>query len=200
MQRWKEFILRVYLVCGESEYASTNEVIPIYNIDELKVVGTGDYLKIKNRIYQCGRGMSYILKDDIIVDVDEDLMTGRIGFNDYKLYSSTYYIDKFSHDIKYYKDEDYWKVLVHKKFDKNKENEKTNDKYTENEFSIINEYKLPENSIFMIVWSDENNELTSYDIIQNSKRVTNLSDIEVYNKNLQFLNNEEGEFYIFLKL
>lgn len=190
----------MYLVCGESEYASTNEVIPIYNIDELKVVGTGDYLKIKNRIYQCGRGMSYILKDDIIVDVDEDLMTGRIGFNDYKLYSSTYYIDKFSHDIKYYKDEDYWKVLVHKKFDKNKENEKTNDKYTENEFSIINEYKLPENSIFMIVWSDENNELTSYDIIQNSKRVTNLSDIEVYNKNLQFLNNEEGEFYIFLKL
>ena len=144
--------------------------------------------------------MSYVLRDNIIVDIEEDLMTGRIGFNDYKLYSSTYYIDKFSNEIKYYKDGEYWKVLKYKKIDKNNKSEKVNDKYSENDFSIIDEYKIPEKAIFMMIWSNEEDELTYCDILQNSKQVKNLSDIEVYNKNIPFLNSEYGEYYIFIKL
>ena len=81
------------------EYAETNVVIPISNIKQLNIAGSGNYLKIDNVIYQCGRGMSYILNNDIIVDVDEDIIAGTVGFNDYKFFSSSYHIDKASHKI-----------------------------------------------------------------------------------------------------
>lgn len=105
-----------------NDNALSNEVIPIYNIDELNIAGTRSYLKIKERIYQCGIGMSYMLRDNIIVDIDEDIITGRIKFNDYKLYSQSYHIDKFSYGIYYYKDNSYWKNLVHKKYNKSSQN------------------------------------------------------------------------------
>lgn len=181
---------------GENNYASSNEIIPIYNIYEFNIAGTGNYLKIRNKIYQCGRGMSYIFKDNIIVDIDEDLMTKKIGFNDYKMYSQTYHIDTFSYDLQYYKDGEYWKNLVYKNFnvlDKNKDME-------ENNFSIIDKYEIPNESVFMIVWGNDS-KLDNYDKIQNpNKNVNNINDIDVYTKNINNVNKENGEFYIFIKI
>lgn len=188
--RLKNFI-QIY---GQNNYASSNEIIPIYNINQLNLVGTGNYLKIKDKIYQCGRGMSYILKDDIIIDIDEDLKTGNVGFNDYKLFSETYYIDTFSHELKYFKDGEYWKVLVYRKFDKKDKNDEGTS------YSILEKYQVPDYSTFMIFWSN-NNELNNYEISQNSsKKVTNINDIDVYKNNFYKLDKENGEFYIFIKI
>ena len=53
------------------EFAENNEFIPIYNINQLDVVGTGSYLRINNKIYKCGIGMFYILKDDMNMLAEE---------------------------------------------------------------------------------------------------------------------------------
>ena len=63
-----------------------DDIVPIYNIRELDSLGTGEYIQIKDKIYRCSRGKSYELKQDIIVDIKEDLGSVNIGFNDYKLY------------------------------------------------------------------------------------------------------------------
>lgn len=176
-----------------NDSATSNEIIPIYNITQLNLVGTGDYLKINNKIYQLGRGSSYILKNDIIVDIEEDLQYGNIGFNDYKLDSNKYYIDTFNHELKYFKNGDYWKVVVHEKYgDKNNAEE--------NNYLLINNYEILPNSIFMIIWK-KNNDFSNCDVMQNSNKIiTNINDIDVYNKNYNNLDFEKGEFYIFIKL
>lgn len=181
---------KIYLEAGQNNYASSNEIIPIYTINQLNLVGTGDYLKINDKIYQLGRGMSYILKDDIIVDINEDLQTGNIGFNDYKLSSETYYIDIFSHELKYFKDGAYWKALIYRKFDK-QNNE-------ENNYSILEEYEIPDNSTFMMLWGS-NKKLDNYEISTNSNNnINSINDIDVYINNFNKLDKENGEFYIFI--
>ena len=35
-----------------NRFAENNELIPIYNINQFDVVGTGSYLRIKDKVYQ----------------------------------------------------------------------------------------------------------------------------------------------------
>ncbi len=181
----------------ENESNLSNEIIPIYNIDELNIAGTGSYLKIKNKIYECGIGKSYMLRNDIIVDIDEDIKTGRIAFNDYKLYSSSYHIDNFSYKIYYYKDGSYWKNINYKKYT---DEESVENNFTRNDFSLLNNYENLESYTYMILWTDNNNEFTNSDVITQNIKAQNLNQIEVYNKNYNDLDKEDGEFYIFLNI
>ena len=186
-----------------NENALNNEIIPIYNIDELNVAGTGSYLKINDKIYQCGIGMSYILKDNIIVDIDEDISSSRIGFNDYKLYSQNYHIDDYGHSIYYYKDNTYWKVLNYKKYDDSKNEIIKNDDYTQNDFSLINEFDFTKynNCTFLMLWTNDENKLINYEIIeQKNNNIISLNQIEVYAKNINKVNKKNGELYIFINI
>ena len=69
-------------------YANAEDVIPIYNIMEFNRVGTGNSIQIKDMIYQCGISNHYLLKSDIWVDINEDILQNHVGFADFKLYSS----------------------------------------------------------------------------------------------------------------
>ena len=52
----------------------------------------------------------------------------------------------------------------------------------------------------MIIWK-KNNDFSNCDVMQNSNKIiTNINDIDVYNKNYNNLDFEKGEFYIFIKL
>lgn len=187
-----------------SEFAKSNELIPIYNSNQLDVVGTGSYLKINNKIYECGRGMSYILKNDIIIDIDEDLKYKKIGFNDYKMYSSTYYIDKQSYGIYYYKDGYYWKNIAYQKFDKDNKNFSIeNGTYLPNEFSILGKYNFANLKpyTFLVVWNDEEGNLSNFEIgTQNIINLMNLNQIDVLNKCYKNIDKTKGEFYVFLNI
>lgn len=180
-------------------YASSNEIIPISNIEQLNVAGTGNYLMINNVIYQCSRNMTYLLKDNIIVDINEDLISGKVGFNDYKLYSSSYYIDKSIYDIYYYKDGMYWKNIAYERF-YNRENIEFADSgtYLENSFFTAEEL-VPNNQYeFMMISSDKEGRLTN----QNNKvqlitsKINNINQINVFTENY----NNENEIYLFVKL
>lgn len=186
------------------EYALNIDIIPIYNIYQLDIAGSGSYLKIDDVIYQCGRGMNYLLKDNIIVDIDEDLVTGKIGFNDYKLYSSSYYVEKSIYDIYYYKDQNYWKNIVYQKFGEDRDKPVENGTYLEEEFSILGDDNQILNSKqyeFMVIWSDSDGNLTNQKSeIQNFGDVlTSINQINVFTENYNEIKNGT-EFYIFLKI
>ena len=184
---------------SNAEYASNNEIVPIYNVEQLNIAGTGNYLRIDNIIYQCNRGMSYLLKDNIIVDIDEDLISGKVGFNDYKLYSSSYYIDKSIYDIYYYKDGAYWKNIAYEKFN-NRENMNfaNNQTYLDNSFSIIGELIPNSENEFMMISSDDDGNLNNINRKNQfiTTQLNNINKIEVFNENY----DNQNEIYIFVKL
>ena len=185
------------------EFAPSNELIPIYNISQFDVIGTGSYLKINNKIYQCGIGMSYVLKNDLIVDIDEDLKYKEVGFNDYKLYLSTYYIDELSHEIYYYKDGTYWKCLAYQKFSEKENDIVKNKTYLQNQFSIIGEYDLKNSNQFMMIWNDEEGNLGNVDIANqsaNAGNITSINQIDVFKRNYLKLDKKSGEYYLLVNV
>lgn len=188
-------------IAKDIEFAENNELIPIYNINQFDVVGTGSYLRIKDKIYQCGTGMFFVFKDDIIVDIDEDLKYKKVGFNDYKLYSSTFYIDKLDYQMYYYKDNNYWKCLAYQKFtEENKELVK-NKTYTQNQFSIVGDYNLNGDKEYMMVWNDEESNLSNFEIeSQNSNNIISLNQINVFKNNIQKIDKISGEYYLFVNI
>lgn len=198
----KEIYSKNIDVVESIEFAPSNELIPIYNISQFDVIGTGSYLKINNKIYQCGIGMSYVLKNDIIIDIDEDLKYRKVGFNDYKLYLSTYYIDKLSHEIYYYKDGSYWKCLAYQKFSEQENNVVKNKTYLQNQFSILGDYNIKSNQ-FMMIWNDEDGNLGNVDIAKQAltqENITSINQIDVFNRNYQKLDKKSGEYYLFVNV
>lgn len=183
-------------------YAQNDEIIPIYNIDELNLVGSNAYVQIKDKIYECSTGKQYYLKNNIIVDVEENLKSINIGFNDFKLYSNLYNIDKSKYDIYYFYENEngnYWKNIVYQNFFSNDRSFVNNGTYTESSFSIINEYQFP-SLTFMLVWNDENGKFNNIDIQIQSKYPTNLNEIEVLKKNIKQIDRENNQFYIFVNI
>lgn len=183
------------------EFVSNNELIPIYNINQFDVVGTGSYLKINDKIYQCGIGMSYVLKNNIIVDIDEDLKYKKVGFNDYKLYMSTYYIDKLNNQIYYYKNGSYWKCLAYQKFNEEKSDIVKNKTYLQNEFSIIGDYNFNNTNEFMMIWNDEEGMFGNIEVAnQSSKNINSINQINVFKNNISKVNKISGEYYVFVNI
>ena len=126
IQNTKEIELKQIYSKNENEvemnlYAESDSIIPIYNVNELKSIGTGSYIDIKGKIYQCGINKNYELKNNIIIDVNEDLKSTISDFNDYKFYLDNYNINKSIYDIYYFYDNSYWKVIAYQKFNENKE-------------------------------------------------------------------------------
>lgn len=182
------------------ENAQTNELIPIYNIDALNVAGTGRYIKINNKIYECGIGRTYIFKDDIIVDIDEDIVTKRIGFNEYKLYSKTHYIDNNSNELLYYKDGAYWELIVYQKFLENNKTLVKNKTYLQNEFCDLEKIENKNLTDVLLIWNDENGMLSNKEIKkQDVFGINSLNQINVFNENYNKIDKNKGEFYIFIK-
>ena len=181
-------------------YALENDIVPIYNIKELSLAGTGEYVEIKDKIYQCGRGKTYELKQNIIADVEEDLKSTYIGCNDYKLYLSSYYINKNNYEIYYYYNNTYWKNIVYQKFDKKDKELVVEGTYENNKFSIINEITLLENSEYMMIWSDKKGNLSNIKIEKQAGVPTNLNKINLFNKYFKEVDTEKGEFYIFVNV
>ena len=185
----------------KTENAQTNELIPIYNIDTLNVAGTGRYIKINNKIYECGIGRSYIFKDDVIVDIDEDIATKRIGFNEYKLYSNTHYIDKNSNDLYYYKDGYYWDLIAYQKNSEKNNTIVRNGTYLQNEFCDLSKIKKIGEKEILIIWNDEQGMLSNNEIKKQSfnGELTSLNQIQVFYENYNKIDKIKGEFYIFVK-
>ena len=183
------------------DFAPSYELIPIYNIHQFNVVGTGSYLKVNNKIYQCGIGMSYILKNDIIIDIDDDLKYKKVGFNDYKLNLPTYYIEDLSHEIYYYKDESYWKCIAYQKFTEENNSIVKNKTYLQNQFSIIGDYNINTNKCMMI-WNDEDGNLGNIDIQKQTIKgnVNSINQIDVFNKNYSKVDKKSGEYYLFVNI
>ena len=184
-------------------YALDDELVPIYNVKELSLAGTGEYVQIKDKIYQCGRGKNYELKQNIIADIEEDLKLVNVGSNDYKLYLSTYYINKNDYEIYYYYKnypETYWKNIVYQKFDKIDKGFVNSGTYTNNKFNIINEYPLSENMEYMMIWTDKKGELNNIKIEKQLNVPNTLNKINVFNKYFKEIDMEKGEFYIFVNV
>ena len=181
------------------ENAETNELIPIYNIDTLNIAGTGRYIKINNKIYECGIGRSYIFKDDIIVDIEEDIMSKRIEMNEYKLYSKTHYIDKNSYELSYYKDGAYWDLVVYQKFSEENNALVRNGRYLPNEFCDFSKIKSGDKDI-LLIWNDEVGTLSN-NIVKKQmiSEITNINQINVFVENNQKIDKTKGEYYIFVK-
>lgn len=207
MENDKEFeIKKIYLDNyneeQEMEYADNNEVIPIYNADELNLAGNNNYVQIRGKIYQCGRGKSYILKDNIIIDINEKLKSNMIEACDYKLYSLTYYIDKDIYDIYYFKDGLYWKNIAYQKFDKTDDNIENNTVYAENKFSILKDYTFEQgNNKFMLMWTDEKGKFSYEECIEQNiyqTKINRLEEINVFRNNLSNFNKSNGKFYLFV--
>lgn len=207
IQENKEFEIKKiysdnYNELQETEYADSDEVIPVYNVEELNLVGTNNYVQIREKIYQCGRGKSYVLKDNIIIDINEKIKNNIIEACDYKLYSSTYYIDKNIYDIYYFKDGLYWKNIAYQKFDKDSSNILNDTKYTENEFSILREYNFKTgNNDFMLIWTDETGRFVyeeSAEQILYQTKLNRLEEIDVFRNNQGNLNKTSGEYYLFV--
>ena len=192
-----------YQEINNVEYAADNEIIPIYNIDEFNIVGTNNYIQIKKKIYECGRDKSYILKDNIIVDIEEKIKTKSVGINDYKLYSDTYLIDKASYNIYYYGYGVYWKLIYYKKYE-NRDISVNNKTYEDREFSILNSIKFDTNKNyrFFALWTDEENEFNNEKLSAQKitkSQITNLNELQVYN-NIKNNLYESGELCIFVEL
>lgn len=189
-------------------YAEDDEIIPIYNINELNIVGTGEYIEIKNKIYRCGSSNSYKINNNIFVDIKETLQTSNLQANDYKLYSNNIFIDKSIYDLYYYYEfnsNTLWKNIAYQKFTKEDKNLVTNGTYLRDKFSIVNNFNYPNKSIldFMMIWSDEDGKLSKIEILSQDvsmKKINSLNDINVFNKNYNKINRETGEFFIFVNI
>ena len=198
---YQEIYSKNYEEISNIEYATDNEIIPIYNIDELNVVGSNNYLQIKKKIYQCGREKSYILKDDIIVDIKEKIMSKSVAFNDYKFYMPTYVIDKDAYDLYYYGLGKYWKVVLYKNYTDG-DLSINKDDYTNKEFSILKKISFTPNKNydFLMIWSNENGELkdeVDYSQKIQKTNITSIYDLDVFKQNEKELPNK-GEYYIFI--
>ena len=183
-------------------YAQSDEIIPIYNIDEFNLIGSNSYVQIKDKIYECTTGKQYYLKNNIIVDVKENLMIGNIGFNDYKLYSQSYNIDKSNFDIYYYYENEngsYWKNFVYQNFFTNDRNIVTTGIYTESNFSIFNQFRFP-SLTFMLIWTDENGKFNNLDIQTQNNYPKSLSEIQVLNRNINQIDRDNNQFYILVNV
>lgn len=180
-------------------YAENDSIIPIYNVNEFKNIGTGAYSEIKGKIYQCSINKSYELQNNIIVDVNEDLRSVNIGFYDYKFYLDTYNIDKSIYDYYYFYNNSYWKAVVYQKLDKNIELIK-NDIYENNKFCILNQYNFRNSELeFLYIIKNEKGEIVS---IYQEKQQTiprNLDSINVFKNHIDELDTSKGEFYILVK-
>lgn len=183
-------------------YAQDDDIVPIYNIRELDSLGTGEYIQIKDKVYKCSRGKSYELKQNIIVDIKEDLDSAYIGFNDYKLYLPTYYIDKSYYDLYYYYDNEYWKAIAYQKFESRDKQLVKSGTYEESKFSILNEYNFGEqdNIKFMMIWSNKDGKLNRIEIESQNFKPTSLNQINVFNKHFNEVSKEKGEYYIFVSV
>lgn len=185
----------------ETENAQTNELIPIYNINELNIAGTGSYLKINNKIYECGIGRAYILKDNIIVDIDEEIVTKRVGFNDYKIYSKTHYIDKNSNELYYYKDGSYWKVVAYQKFSKEENELVKNGIYLQNQFCNLDNMRNYGVKEFLIIWNDDSGMLSNMKKAnQDTTEILSLTQINVFYESYNKIDKSKGEFYLFVNV
>lgn len=185
----------------KTENAQTNELIPIYNIDALNVAGTGRYIKINNKIYECGIGRSYIFKDNIIVDIDEDVATKRIGFNEYKLYSKTHYIDQNSKGLYYYKDGSYWQIIAYQKFSEENKSLVKNGTYLQNQFCDLDRISQVGQKEFLMIWNDETGVLSNNEILkQEASGIISLNQINVFNSNYNKIDKTKGEYYIFINI
>lgn len=162
-----------------ARYASKSEVIPVYNLEQFKLIGSNEYVEVDGKIYKYGANeensndnYSYILKGNIIIDMEEyfsqDL--SEIEFFEEKFYSKEYKIDKAEYDLYYYKPSEdgeekaYWKTILYQNAEKElfTEAEKTSikEKAVEEEYrySILNEvgtkYKYGENFEFLLIYND----------------------------------------------
>lgn len=183
-------------------YAKSDEVIPIYNIEEFNLVGSNSYVQIKDKIYQCTTGKQYYLKNNIIVDVEENLKSINISFNDYKLYSKLYNIDKSKYDIYYYFENEkgnYWKNIVYQNFFTKDRSFVNSGTYTESNFSILNEYALP-SLTFMLIWNDENGKFNNIEIQSQNSYPRTLNEIEVLRKNISQIDRNNNQYYIFVNV
>lgn len=205
LQNYKNLEIQKIYSKSDTEYvtyAKNDEIVPIYNIEQFNLIGSNSYVQIKDKIYQCTTGKQYYLKDNIIVDVEENLKSINIGFNDYKLYSKLYNIDKSKYDIYYYFENEngnYWKNIVYQNFFTNERSFVNSGTYTESNFSILNEYKFP-SLTFMIVWNDENGAFNNIEIqTQNSYPYT-LNEIEVLRRNINQIDRQNNQYYIFVNV
>lgn len=200
---YQEIYSKNYQEISNIEYANSNEIVPIYNVDQLNNVGTNNYLQIKNKIYECGREKSYVLKDNIIVDIEEKIKTNTVLFNDYKLFSNTYLIDKASYDLYYYGYNKYWKAIAYKKYEDNNFI-LNNEVYEDKEFSIINNVSFETNReyefliLFFYKQGEFIEEKRDMQKIQKNK-IYSLNEINVYKNNLKML-EQANEFYLFVSI
>lgn len=186
---------------NENLYAENDIIIPIYNINDLKIAGTGAYSEIEGKIYQCSSKRNYELKNNIIIDVNEDLNSVNIGFNDYKFYSNNYYIDKSLYDCYYFYNNSYWKVIAYQKFEKDKTEELVNnDIYENNKFSILKKFNFKSTELeFLNIIKNEKGEISGiYQEIQ-SQIPKSLNEIKVFENHFNELDTEKGEFYLLTK-
>ncbi len=180
-------------------YAENDSIIPIYNVNDFKNVGTGAYAEIKGKIYQCSINKNYELKNNIIVDVNEDLRSVNIGFYDYKFYLDTYNINKSIYEYYYFYNNSYWKAVAYQKFNKNSEIIKE-DICENNKFSILNQFDFENSELeFLNIIKNEKGEIVS--IYQEMQQIIprNLESIKVFKNHINELDTSKGEFYILVK-
>ena len=192
IQNTKEIELKQIYSKNENEvemnlYAESDSIIPIYNVNELKSIGTGSYIDIKGKIYQCGINKNYELKNNIIIDVNEDLKSTISDFNDYKFYLDNYNINKSIYDIYYFYDNSYWELI-----DK--------DICESYKFSILNQLNFQNFDLeFVNIIKNEKGEIIS---IYQEKQVNipqKLENINVFKNHISELDMEKSEFYILIK-
>ena len=71
----------------------------------------------------------------------------------------------------------------------------------QNQFSIIGEKVLAGNKEYMIVWNDAENNLTNFDIkAQSSNDIISLNQIDVFKNNIQNIDKNSGEYYLFVNI
>lgn len=185
-----------------AKYSKEDEIIPIYNIDEFNNIGTGRFMQIKDKIYECSRSKTYLLKENIIIDLKEDVMVSNYMFNVYKLYDETYDIEVTGDNSLYfyYPNEkgNYWKNVVYQKFDSKNKDFVSKETISENTFDIINTIKNNGEYTFLIIWSNIDGSMSNIDISTQKKKPSSINDIEVFKTNKDSINTENGEYYILL--
>lgn len=204
IQNLKEIELKQIYAKNENEveknlYAESDSIIPIYTVNELKSIGTGSYIDIKGKIYQCGINKNYELKNNIIIDVNEDLRSTVTDFNDYKFYSDNYNIDKSIYDCYYFYNNSYWKVIAYQKFN---ENSQLIDKdiYENCKFSILSQINFQRFDLeFVNIIKNEKGEITSIYQEKQSNIPQKLENINVFKNYINELDMKKSEFYILIK-
>lgn len=188
-------------------YANAKEIIPIKNNKILDLVGTSKSVEIDNKIFKCDRSNSYVLTDNIITDIKEDLMMNKVKFNDFKFYLNTYFIDKNGYDnYYYYKDvpNKYWKVIAYQEFSEDNKTILNHDTCKEKEFRILNnlDLKLNRNADFLMLWTDEKNMLKNIDVQSQviEENISSLNQISVFSKNINNVDKSEGRYYLMLNV